>query len=669
MSAKPYFMTLASKRLLLISLALSVLMVLAAGCNLPGSEPDEAQGPIDPDAQRYRMYYDSSSDPDENELQIRYFDGQIRMADTQVIFGDTDALPTDENGNYVGGPILEDGLLWSLTASPSNIGVILISSDLDGTLSSAIDLDGDEIADIVDIWLGDGRRFTFVTEGLGMGVFEGWLLGKNPLCNIEMGENFGFELFGCGDDEDGGGEGGSAGGVGGTSAGPGHVDPLDQLCADYNTGVSARTLSHGATYARNRFITQPVQIINYVDGGSRTISQIVVSGEDNNYLYTTTIIRDYVAGSSDPVQETREHVTYNEVDGGNGWRVTQRGTDDGGSLVPIRVTLRRDATYDTDAPRPGEGTEPRPAGDDAGDEPGDEPPPPPPPPPDTSNPGPEGDDSTIADLCSRIENFVSGVEQAAATDPTAFGVSCNDLVGAPAGGDDCTIIDWARPGDFKGALEPGKDDGCDEFYERGPGGDCEPTSTLEMLRGRTALIASINFEFVPICPPIVCNPELFDEEPAQPLSGDRQEISASSEAPGPLVTETPTPTPEQSSVGIIPEITICYFGPGAEWGTVSSLIAGLEVEIIGIGEGNGWLIVVNPNFEGVTCWVDEDDVEVPPNLELGSLPEFEIPPLPEEPPEEGGGSDGGQPDDPEGPEDCADDEYWSDETESCEIFG
>ena len=119
--------------------------------------------------------------------------------------------------------------------------------------------------------------------------------------------------------------------------------------------------------------------------------------------------------------------------------------------------------------------------------------------------------------------------------------------------------------------------------------------------------------------------------------------------------------------------TLCWFGPGAEFGTVSSLAEGLEVPIIGIGAVEGWWIVDNPRFPGVACWVEVDDLDVDPSVDISPLPEFEIPPLPdvppEEPPEEGGGGDGGQSDDPEGPEDCADDEYWSDETDSCEIFG
>ena len=162
----------------------------------------ETEEPVDANARTYRLFYDNSSDEAENELQVRYFIGQLGLADIEEKFGDVEALPLDEFGNHVGGPLLEDGLVWNLVMSPSLAGANLVTSDLDGTISSALDLDGDRIADIVDIRLGNGRRISFVTEELGLEVFENWLRGNNPLCDGPLAQELGLEGFGCGAEED-----------------------------------------------------------------------------------------------------------------------------------------------------------------------------------------------------------------------------------------------------------------------------------------------------------------------------------------------------------------------------------------------------------------------------------------------------------------------------------
>jgi hypothetical protein len=626
MTTPKYFKSIVGRHLLLAALALSIVMVATAACNLPGGESDEPEEPVDPDAQPYRMYFDSSADADENELQIRYFTGQLRLADIEGIFGDTEDLPEDDNGNHVGGPTLKDGLIWSLSLSPSQVGVNLMSRDLDGTLSSAIDLDGDEIVDILDIWLGDGRRFTFVTEGLGMGVFELWLLGRNPLCNIELSPEAGLEEFAiwnCADDEDGGGEG-AAGASGAPGPGSGYVDPFDLMCADYDSlrpGFNRQVVGQvsGETVFQRDTIWQ-----EFGEGGSagtRSIDTFVASNEVGEHLYTIKIIRDFDA-SGEMVQEVRESVNPDGVGSRSILKVYPDGSTAARSEF-FEAEVEEDGDYDADSSDP-----PPPVPNPPDEGPPEEEPPPPPPEADPGDPGPFGDDSTLAEFCAR-RGTPSGVEQAAATDPTAFEVSCGDLVGAPTSGDDCTIFDWARAGDFEGALEGSNDHNCDPFMDAGPDETCGNKTGIQRMRGNTAFIASLNLPDVVLCSPLVCGGLITTKIEA------REDVSTTDVAPEDFATVTPTPEP--SSEGFIPGITICYWGPGPEYGTVSSLAEGIYVEIVGVGEIAGWLIVDNPNFDGVSCWVDEEDVELPPDLDLSLLPEFEIPALPED----GGGDDGG----------------------------
>jgi hypothetical protein len=84
--------------------------------------------------------------------------------------------------------------------------------------------------------------------------------------------------------------------------------------------------------------------------------------------------------------------------------------------------------------------------------------------------------------------------------------------------------------------------------------------------------------------------------------------------------------------GVAPEApvstpTLCLTGPGPEYDTVSSLAAGIQVQIIGVGSVPGWLIIDSPRFPGVPCWVPEEDLDIDPDLDLSDLPEFEVPPI------------------------------------------
>ncbi len=239
---------------------------------------------------------------------------------------------------------------------------------------------------------------------------------------------------------------------------------------------------------------------------------------------------------------------------------------------------------------------------------------------DPDDPGPDGDDTSIQKFCEE-RGTPSGVERAAATDPSAFRVSCSDLVSGPSGGDDCTILEWARPEDFQGALEPSGNN-CGPFEQPDADGNCGPANAIEKMRGLTAEIASLNLPGLVLCPPIVCNPN--------PVEADNMRHAISSTDVGPLQCPPLIATSETeiSSDGEVINLTLCNTGPGSKYKTVSSLKVGDVVEILGVGAAEGWLVVDNPIYAGEACWVPEEDIDVSPQLDLGSLTVFGVPNLP-----------------------------------------
>ncbi len=69
---------------------------------------------------------------------------------------------------------------------------------------------------------------------------------------------------------------------------------------------------------------------------------------------------------------------------------------------------------------------------------------------------------------------------------------------------------------------------------------------------------------------------------------------------------------------------LCWKGPGPLYDVVSSIRAGIEVEILGIGVNGGWFIIDSPRFPGASCWVEEEKIDLDPF----GLKRFAIPPLP-----------------------------------------
>ena len=112
----------------------------------------------------------------------------------------------------------------------------------------------------------------------------------------------------------------------------------------------------------------------------------------------------------------------------------------------------------------------------------------------------------MAEWCAQHHPYVSGVERAAATDPSAIQLDCDDLVGGSSTSTDCSIIEWGRPDDFRSVLErDSAGTGCGPFEQPGEDGTCGPASGIEKLRGMTAWVASADLEEIQIFSPLVCD--------------------------------------------------------------------------------------------------------------------------------------------------------------------
>jgi predicted outer membrane repeat protein len=74
------------------------------------------------------------------------------------------------------------------------------------------------------------------------------------------------------------------------------------------------------------------------------------------------------------------------------------------------------------------------------------------------------------------------------------------------------------------------------------------------------------------------------------------------------------------------EATLCWVGPGPAYETVGSLQPGTQVEILGTGEGGGYIVVNNPRYNR-PCWVKEDDID-PDGFDLSNATVHARPLLP-----------------------------------------
>ncbi len=490
-----------------------IFIVLSAACNAPVKQTEIARELTDPNARMYQMYFDSSSDPAQNELQVRRFKGHLHLADLEGLFGDIHSLPRDDNCNFAGGPVLDDGLIWYFTATPDLVGVNLVSVAPDGSMSSALDLDGDRVVDILDIGLVDNRRFTILSELNGLDVSKLWLQGQNPFCTTELVEQLDLPDLGCNETGDG-----SSGGEG-LYPGSGIIDPLAMMCSEYDTSpwsgvmdtVTKGQIRSGGVYQTS--ILEPETYWNEESPRTYRHVETYVTRDVNTgqVVQIDKVITDVDTSiyPNQVISVTTEKVTPD----GHGVRTVQQYNVDGSgtpngppTTAPFEVHPEDEGqeNYDPESSDPPL-TTPAAVAENPPASGGSK-----------TNPGPEGDDSVIAEFCGRRANYRSGLEQAAEEDPTSMSVSCNDVVGDPDMPDDpnCTITQWARPQDFLGFLDPSaKAGGCDPSDN--PDQMCEPESIgdrIRKVRGHTAELWSLGIPDSNLCPPQVCDPALATEQ-------------------------------------------------------------------------------------------------------------------------------------------------------------
>ena len=435
---------------------------------------DDPHGVDDPEAKLYRMYIDNG----DGGLTQRKFNGRLQLADIESRFGPLEQLPQDSLGNYIGDWKYFEDRAWWLIAGPNFVGVNVITVDKEGNLSSAVDLNGDRIAEIVDIRLADRTRFTFADELIGMGFLEHWLLNQNPFCNELDITGVGYPIMNCSESGSNGGQYLPGGGI---------PDFFEDFCNEYLDSPQRQipnVVNHGDRIHERHSIRGP----DYDNGmpTSRTYTRTTLDGE-GNHIVTNRFHMEYDR-EGHVVRETVEKV----VGEGRGTRTVIIYNEDGSS-----TSYEETFTTDVDSYL-----------DDIGNQ---NPPPATSSTPETTDPGPVdgplGPEGDLEAWCEATVPYESGVEQAATRDPSAFRLSCDDLVVSNTGGSDCTIIEWARPGDFTGVLDPpSTNSGCGPFEQPGEDGSCGPVSGVQRLLGQTAEVVSANLGEIVLCDPIVCNP-------------------------------------------------------------------------------------------------------------------------------------------------------------------
>jgi len=92
-----------------------------------------------------------------------------------------------------------------------------------------------------------------------------------------------------------------------------------------------------------------------------------------------------------------------------------------------------------------------------------------------------------------------------------------------------------------------------------------------------------------------------------------------------------TPTPQSGTSPYQPTLNtdvLCWAGPGPVYNTVSSVLAGTQVTLLGRGIEGDWWIIDNPRYPGVSCWFPGDALDVDPDFDLTTLMMLNAPPLP-----------------------------------------
>ncbi len=110
--------------------------------------------------------------------------------------------------------------------------------------------------------------------------------------------------------------------------------------------------------------------------------------------------------------------------------------------------------------------------------------------------------------------------------------------------------------------------------------------------------------------------------------------TAAAGAPPPIATALPavapslTPAPLPTASNPVVSITaLCWQGPGNAYEVVSSVKAGVEVEVLGVGSNVGWFVIKNPTY-GDRCWIEAKNLKLDPNFVTAGLQVYNPPPTP-----------------------------------------
>jgi predicted outer membrane repeat protein len=106
-----------------------------------------------------------------------------------------------------------------------------------------------------------------------------------------------------------------------------------------------------------------------------------------------------------------------------------------------------------------------------------------------------------------------------------------------------------------------------------------------------------------------------------------------------LVTPQPPMLDEPHHTGRIIDTVPCFKGPSPDYPVVSALKPGAVVEVVGISEDGDYIVIYNPCYPLVACWVDDSALKIFGSID--TLEEMAAPPL-EPLPEEPQKPDGGQ---------------------------
>lgn len=151
---------------------------------------------------------------------------------------------------------------------------------------------------------------------------------------------------------------------------------------------------------------------------------------------------------------------------------------------------------------------------------------------------------------------------------------------------------------------------------------------IDAATGECAIMTDQRGALRPFPPGGDCDLGAYEFGEMVPTSGEVDDLEIMTVTPttsttSSTATMTPTPQPPISNTQ-----TLCWGGPGSAYDTISSIQPGTTLTLLGIGAEDGWLVIDNPVYQGVTCWLPKVDVDLDSNLDINSLKVFPVPPLP-----------------------------------------